>query len=163
MRVKLTIASCFIVLLLVNMSIYKKEKLLAEGDIVYLKLAPVDPRSLMQGDYMALRFAIAREIYSKLNQQQKDSAIDGKIVVTLDKNKIGRFKRFENDKALESNEHYMQYRVRNNRVKFATNAFFFEEGKGELYSEAKYGLFRVANNGELLLTNLHDDKLNLLK
>jgi len=33
----------------------------ARRQVVYLELAPVDPRSLIQGDYMALRFALARE------------------------------------------------------------------------------------------------------
>lgn len=39
------------ILALVNASILDKEKLLSEGQVVYLELAPVDPRSLMQGDY----------------------------------------------------------------------------------------------------------------
>ncbi|MFX7329222.1 GDYXXLXY domain-containing protein, partial [Acinetobacter baumannii] len=34
----------------------QKEMLLKEGQLVLLPLAPVDPRSLMQGDYMALRY-----------------------------------------------------------------------------------------------------------
>ena len=59
MRKKIAIGSLLIILALVNWSIAEKEKHLAEGKVVYLKLAPVDPRSLMQGDYMALRFRLA--------------------------------------------------------------------------------------------------------
>ena len=40
-----------LILLAVNWSIYKQEQVLAQGKTVLLKLAPVDPRSLMQGDY----------------------------------------------------------------------------------------------------------------
>ena len=35
-----------------------KETTILKGKLVYLELAPVDPRSLMQGDYMALYYAI---------------------------------------------------------------------------------------------------------
>lgn len=51
------------VLGIVNASIIDKEKHLAEGQVVYLELAPVDPRSLMQGDYMALNFRVAQQVY----------------------------------------------------------------------------------------------------
>ncbi|MDE8355606.1 GDYXXLXY domain-containing protein, partial [Klebsiella pneumoniae] len=42
-------------LAVVNLAIVSCERLLAEGEVVLLELAPVDPRSLMQGDYMSLR------------------------------------------------------------------------------------------------------------
>ncbi|MCQ9617884.1 GDYXXLXY domain-containing protein [Paenalcaligenes niemegkensis] len=42
-----------------NVDIWSKERLLREGQRVVLELAPVDPRSLMQGDYMALRYQIS--------------------------------------------------------------------------------------------------------
>jgi uncharacterized membrane-anchored protein len=63
---KVALVSLVVILALVNWSIFGKEKQLAEGKIVYLDLAPVDPRSLMQGDYMALRFQLANEVYSAL-------------------------------------------------------------------------------------------------
>lgn len=163
MRVKIALASCFVVLLIINASIYNKETLLADGETVFLKLAPVDPRSLMQGDYMALRFEVANDVFKNLNTQEQSNSVTGNIVVSLDDKKIGSFKRFENSEALASNERYMQYRVRDNRVKFATNAFFFEEGKAHVYEKAKYGLFRVSRKGELLLTDLYDEKLSLLQ
>lgn len=48
------------------------------------------------------------------------------------------------------------------RVKFATNAFFFQEGHAKYYAGARYGEFRVAPSGELLLTHLRDEKLERL-
>ena len=56
------------ILCIVNWSIIVKEKHLAEGEISYLQLVPVDPRSLMQGDYMALRFAIADAVSRELKK-----------------------------------------------------------------------------------------------
>ena len=66
MHKKIAIGSLIIILALVNWTIAGKEKHLAEGKTVYLELAPVDPRSLMQGDHMALRFSLANEVYKFL-------------------------------------------------------------------------------------------------
>jgi len=46
----------------VNMTVWAFEKLRTEGTVVYLELAPVDPRSLMQGDYMALRLEVGNNV-----------------------------------------------------------------------------------------------------
>ena len=48
-----------ILLGLFNNSILQKEELLSNGQLILLELVPVDPRSLMQGDYMRLRYAIS--------------------------------------------------------------------------------------------------------
>ena len=53
-------------------------------------------------------------------------------------------------------------RVRNRRLQLATHAFFFQEGTASEYEQAKYGEFRVATNGELLLNNLRDKEFNIL-
>ena len=54
------VAAVALVLIAVNLSIVAKERIKTGGEPIFLELAPVDPRSLMQGDYMALRFAIAQ-------------------------------------------------------------------------------------------------------
>ena len=162
--------SLFIVLGLVNWSIYKKEQQLASGDIVYLELAPVDPRSLMQGDYMALRFGVADQVYNALPKSEESrqwrqnvAATDGKIVVSLNAQRIATYKALYAGQDLQENELLMRYRVRNGTVKFATNAFFFQEGHASLYQDARYGQFRVDKNGELLLAAMHDEQLKKLQ
>jgi uncharacterized membrane-anchored protein len=167
---KIALVSLVVILALVNWSIFSKEKQLAEGKIVYLDLAPVDPRSLMQGDYMALRFQLADEVYEALpktedyNRWRHDvAATDGYVVVSLDERNIGSFKSIYTDQALSANDVIMRYRVRNGAIKFATNAYFFQEGHGEYYEPARYGQFRVDDKGELLLTAMHDIDLNKLE
>jgi uncharacterized membrane-anchored protein len=166
---KIALVSLVIILGLVNWSIVGKEKHLAEGRIVYLDLAPVDPRSLMQGDYMALRFRLGNEVHNALPKTKEHQrwrhnvdASDGYVVVSLDKRNIGSFKRLYKDQALSKNEILMRYRVRNGVVKLATNAFFFQEGHGKYYQQARYGLFRVDGRGELLLVAVFDKNLNKL-
>jgi uncharacterized membrane-anchored protein len=55
-------------LLVVNHGIVQRERILSDGRIVLLELTPVDPRSIMQGDFMALRFAIAEDIRKILEE-----------------------------------------------------------------------------------------------
>ena len=169
MHSKIALISMVIVLGLVNWSITGKEKHLAEGGIVYLELAPVDPRSLMQGDYMALRFRLANEVYNALPKTKERQrwrhnvdATDGYVVVSLDERNIGSFKHLYKDQALSKNEILMRYRVRNGAVKFATNAFFFQEGKEHQYLPARFGQFRVDDGGELLLVAMYDGNLDKL-
>lgn len=55
-------------LVVVNHGIVQRERILSDGRIVLLELTPVDPRSIMQGDFMALRFAIAEDIRKILEE-----------------------------------------------------------------------------------------------
>jgi uncharacterized membrane-anchored protein len=170
MHKKIAIGSLLIILALVNWSIAGKEKHLAEGKEVYLELAPVDPRSLMQGDYMALRFRIADEVYKALPKTEDRrrwrhdiAASDGFVVTSLDERNVGTFRSLYKDQPLSDNEILLRYRVRNGAVKFATNAYFFQEGHGKYYQSARYGQFRVDDKEELLLAAMYDKDLNKLE
>ncbi|MGD8547028.1 MAG: GDYXXLXY domain-containing protein [Thiohalophilus sp.] len=167
---KIALLAMLVVLAVVNWSIAGKEKHLAEGKVVYLELAPRDPRSLMQGDYMALQFQVARDVYKALPKhkqpgrwQQDVKAGDGYVVVKLDDKHVGTFQGLYEGGKLSKDELLMRYRVRDGRVKYATNAFFFQEGHASIYQPARYGQFRVADNGELLLVAMFDEKLNKLE
>jgi len=166
----IALISLLLILGLVNGSIYKKEDHLANGEIVYLDLAPVDPRSLMQGDYMALRFKIGTEIYNALPKmdeyqgwQHSADASDGYVIVKKDEKNIGTYKALYSDQVLSDDEVLMQYRIRNGSVKFATDAFFFQEGQAEVFQPARYGQFRIDKSGELLLVAMFDKDLNKLE
>jgi uncharacterized membrane-anchored protein len=91
------------------------------------------------------------------------AATDGYVVVSLDDRNIGSFKSIYTDQALSENDIIMRYRVRNGAIKFATNAFFFQEGHGEYYESARFGQFRVDDKGELLLAAMYDNDLNKLE
>ena len=87
---KIATVTLLVILILVNWSIYQKEQHLAHGKSVYLKLAPVDPRSLMQGDYMALRFELSNRIKQALPKEIEVK--DGRVVVEIDSRSIAKFK-----------------------------------------------------------------------
>ncbi|MBZ0329706.1 GDYXXLXY domain-containing protein [Halomonas sp. ANAO-440] len=163
----IVVVALVLILALVNWSIWAKERHLAEGEVAYLELAPVDPRSLMQGDYMALSFEVGNRIREALDAQHRvggePQSIDGHVIVRLDAQRIAHFERLDSGESpLDADEIRINYRLRNGRVRFATNAFFFQEGHAERYEPARYGLFRVNQRGAPLLVSLHDTELELL-
>jgi len=149
MRKAIAIGAGLVVLAAVNWSIYARERLLETGRVVLLELAPVDPRSLMQGDYMALRFKVAGQVSAPGR-----AVAEGFLVVAIYEHGVGSFLRRDAGEPLAPREARLRYRVREGSVKFATNAYFFEEGTGNAYARARYGEFRVAPNGDMLLTHL---------
>jgi uncharacterized membrane-anchored protein len=160
MRKLIALAAGIAILALANHSIYSRERLLAEGRVALLELAPVDPRSLMQGDYMALRFRVADDAFR--GRARRAELSDGRIVLQLDSQGVARYKRLDDGSPLAADEIRMRYRVRAGEVKFATNAFFFQEGDAKLYERARYGEFRVAEDGECLLAAMRGEKLERL-
>lgn len=146
-----------------NFSIWHNEQLIQHGETVVLELLPVDPRSLMQGDYMALHFAMADTISKQLPAHAKN--LTGEVIVQLDQHRRAHFVGINHvgqQAALQADQLALQFRLRNGQVKFASNAFFFQEGTGHFYEPAKYGVFRVGASGQLLLTHLLDAELQPL-
>ena len=161
----IVMAALVLILVLINWQIWSKERHLAEGEVVFLELAPVDPRSLMQGDYMALRFALANRVWSAryASAGSERDAADGYVIVRLDAQRVGHFERLGSPAAtLAEDEMLLRYRLRNGQVQFATDAFFFQEGHAERCEPARYGQFRVDERGEPLLVALHNAELELL-
>jgi uncharacterized membrane-anchored protein len=142
-----------LILVLVNWSIAKKEALLRDGTLMLIELAPVDPRSLIQGDYMRLEYRIARDIPDTHNWPH-----DGHIVVTAGADNVARFvRRHDEGTPLSAGEHLLIYRRRGSwRIKLGTDAFFFQEGHASRYEGAKYGELRVDASGESVLIGLRD-------
>ena len=160
MRKWLILLCAPLILAMVNVVIWQNERLIKQGETVLLELVPVDPRSLMQGDYMALRFAMADAIRQQL--KGNNERFTGQVIVQLDADKRASLVGLDTGATLEQGQLRLQFRLRNNQIKFATNAFFFQEGTGSVYQQAKYGLFRVNPEGQLLLTHLVDAELQTL-
>jgi len=126
----------------------------------------------MQGDYMALRFAVAGDVAARRvpgNMAAERSlrvldqpAEDGRLVIALDERGIGRFRRIDDGRPLAPDERLLRYRLRRAELRIASNAYFFQEGDADLYQRARYGELRVAPDGEALLTGLRGEKLERL-
>lgn len=154
----LVVVTVVVLLTMVNWRIAQFEQLLQDGKVVRFALAPVDPRSIMQGDYMALEYAIAQEVRAAL----PEGMTQGQLLLTLDSQKVAHFVGIYRDQPKAADQLTVDFRLRNHRVKLASNSFFFEEGQADNFSQAKYGEFRVSERGELLLVTLLDEQLQPL-
>ena len=140
--------------------IHEKEQILAEGTTILLQLAPRDPRSLIQGDYMTLNYSIA----NTLSRQISAPTADGKLLVKLDENGVARFERIHDaNTPLSKDEHLLQFRKRGRSVRLATDAFFFQEGHADYYSSARYGELKVSTSGDAVLIGLRDAQFHRLQ
>lgn len=141
-----------ILLGLFNNSILQKEELLIDGQLVLLELAPVDPRSLMQGDYMRLRYAISENINSDSISKR------GFCVVKLEKNGIAKKIRIQENKTpINNNEFLIEYTSNGWRgINIGAESYFFQEGEADKYENANYGGIKVDNQGNSLLVGLYD-------
>lgn len=142
------------ILAFVNLQIAAKERIVREGTTVLLRLAPVDPRALMQGDYMALRYAMAGEVAAA---SEEAGVSDGKVVVELGENGVAQFVEIHKGQPLSGNRHLLVFRKRGESVRLASDAWFFEEGSGRAYRRARFGELRVAESGEAVLTGLRGE------
>src|SRR5690606_21584951 len=88
---------------------------------------------------------------------------DGYLVVRRDPRQVARFVRLQAAPLpCAADELALRYRVRNGRPRIVTNAWFFPEGQAERYAPARYGEFRVGQDGEALLVALRDQELRPL-
>ncbi|MEM6300003.1 MAG: GDYXXLXY domain-containing protein [Bacteroidota bacterium] len=141
-----------IVLGLFNYSILKKEDLLDEGQLILLELAPVDPRSLIQGDYMRLSYAVSTRVPDSIPKQ-------GYCVVELDENGVGQRLRFQAlSTPLNKGEYLIKYQDQGGwqGIKVGAESFFFQEGEAQKYEEAEYGGLKVDREGNSLLVGLYN-------
>lgn len=147
------LVNLLLVLGLFNQSVIEKETMLSEGQLVLLKLAPIDPRSLMQGDFMRLRYAIAR-------RAEEDSVIAkrGYCVVRLDENGVAQRVRLQNGPVpLGPDELLLPYTSQVwGDINIGAESFFFQEGEGEKFEKAEYGGLRVDSQGNSVLVGLYD-------
>ena len=158
-RVGLAFAAV-LVLLVANTAIWQKEDLIAHGQALFVPLAPVDPRSLMQGDYMALRFAFTESmapLNTELAAGQRPHVValrDGRGIATQVRPDLGA--------PLATNELRIELTPKNGDWVLVTDAWFFKEGEADRWALAKFGEFRVAPNGRALLVGLRGADLKQL-
>ena len=145
------------VLAVANYGIWQKEDLIAHGQPVYVELAPVDPRSLMQGDYMQLNFRVPTAVEGVLDRLV--TLQRPQVVAQRDARGVATLKRIDDGTPLAADELRIELTPKNGRWIFVTDAWFFREGDAERWAVAKYGEFRVGADGKALLVGLADAQL----
>ena len=144
--------------------ILQHEKHLQQGRSIYVELQPVDPRSILQGDYMALDYDLKLH---DMNQQQIRNQSKVVSYVYLDmKHRVLKTRLDEKDTAAESTQVVkLILKNPNNQLDSlypAANSFLFAEGLEPCYAKAKYAHLRVQPSGQALLAGLVDARLQSL-
>ncbi|MCX0424717.1 GDYXXLXY domain-containing protein [Aeromonas veronii] len=148
--------SCLALLAGINATVWRYEHAMSSGEVVLLRLAPVDPRSLMQGDYMRLNYEIARELTSRDAQTTQNKGSDT-LVIRLDAHQVASLVIDGKPDRLASDERLLQVHQSERQWQIGPDAYFFEEGTGEQYEAARYGEFRLQADGKTLLVGLRDE------
>lgn len=149
------IASLALTLVVANFAIWQKETLIGTGRPVFIALAPVDPRSLMQGDYMALNFQLPPLATLR-------TARRAQVVATIDHRGVAVIQRLVTNQPLAADEIVIELVQTDSGLRPASNAWYFKEGEAQRWSAAKYGEFRIDGNGRALLVNLRGPNLENL-
>jgi len=144
MRSKILILGFIIIMAWVNAQIYARERDLASGERLILKLAPLDPRSLIQGDYMRLDYEIANQIPRELKEG----------VIYLRPNERGLATTLVEQQTPGALA--LRFRRRHYRVEFGVDTYLFQEGLAHLYRQAEYGELSVSDEGYPTLVRLLD-------
>jgi len=148
---KLFIAAVFLQVLLFVGVIGQKEHLLRTGTVIRMKLAPKDPRSLLQGDYVVLRYATLQR-----RALGKDSIL--RVVLALDpKDGFHKFaRRYQDGEELKDGEVLLRgRRDYRGRPQFGIESFFVPVGTGgEVERTMKAARMRVSKSGDALVEAL---------
>lgn len=157
MRTILMWLACAFVFVNFYTMIAARQAQLRNGCTVYLELAPVDPRSLMQGDYMALNYAVMNQLnHSQSHEPQIQS---GTIIVHLDARNVGTFVRYDDGSPLAPGEVRLKYHHTGWRAQIGAESYFIPEGSDATFRRATYGELKVEPDGTPLIVALCDKDL----
>jgi len=167
----LLIINIVILFVVTGFSANKEEGYKKSNSYFYLELAPVDPRSLLQGDYMTLNYDItdkAQEIIFNGIYDSKDENnkfLDmrkGYIVVSLDENKVAKFVKLSKEKTDEKDLLFIAFKSDGFNVNINANSYLFQEGTGDKYENARYSKVVLIGNN-LRLIDLRDKDFKEIK
>jgi uncharacterized membrane-anchored protein len=150
-----------LIIALLNFGVVQNEKLIAEGDEVFLALRPVDPRSLMQGDYMRLALEVELNLRDALKGERVRS---GFAVVAPDQENVARFVRLYENSELAPNEYVVHFTSMSRQPQLVPNSFLFQEGHRQKFEEARFAVYRFsADRKSYILRGLADENKQLIE
>ncbi len=159
--IKIAVLALFVIILCaLNFAIYDKNQIKKQGEFIYLQLRPVDPRALMQGDYMALAYDL--ELQPKISAEKDQKKY---MIIAPDANGVAQYVQLVDDKnefKPVGNQKILKVNYKYLRPEIKPNAFFFQEGHGKIYEKAKYGIFKFKGTDTYILDGLADENRNRL-
>ena len=178
----LLIINIVILFVVTGFSANKEESYKKLDSYFYLELTPVDPRSLLQGDYMTLNYDITDKasdfiynnrtyIYDGENENEVEEIrelrklADAKrayIAVRLDENKVAKFVKITKEKTDEKDLLFIAYKTDGFNVDINASSYLFQERTGDKYQNTRYSKVVLVGNN-LRLIDLRDKDFKEIK
>ena len=168
-------------IILFGLMIARHEWHLAHSDLIYVKLQPVDPRSLIQGDYMALNYDLyfggkpPQALSSDVQITQERTAENLEREYFIDQPSILSYVQldaqhrvirtsFNPDVLTMYPDSSTKLILKNPANTFdglypAARSYLFAEGLETCYRDAQYAALKVQKNGQPLLVGLVGENL----
>lgn len=159
-RLALAAAAALVLAVAAGM-VWRYERILAHGAVVRLELAPVDPRSLLQGDYMDLDYALNRDLPIS-NRWHAPVVRTARLHVDAERRATRVTAPAPTTPAGADEVDVTLRHARFGRQTLAPTAFFFQQGTAQRLEDARWGELRVAPDGTALLVRLLDERLQPL-
>ncbi|WP_447501171.1 GDYXXLXY domain-containing protein [Acinetobacter oleivorans] len=148
----------------------KNEWHLHHSKSIFIELRPVDPRSILQGDYMALAYELNLQSLKALAGSESEaldqvifnhSSVPAKVILDSQNRVVRTILDSNNSVAGQS----LILKNPENRLQAlypASRSFLFAEGLAQCYQKAKYAEFKVNTKGEAILLDLRGEGLQAL-
>ncbi len=158
MPLVIALCSCAIFAGLVGRS----EHVLRQGQSIYVSLRPVDPRSILQGDYMALDYELFTS--GALPNAEHQSTLPLAYVRLDTKGRVAETRFTPHGFTQGGAVHALQLKhvPHSNRFYPAARSYLFAEGLASCYSKAAFAEFKVMPSGQSVLASLTDSQLGSL-
>jgi uncharacterized membrane-anchored protein/uncharacterized membrane protein len=142
----------------IGYQVWSSESILTQGKTVKLELEPVDPRSLLQGDYVQLGYTISR-----LGSPDLLVGENIRVVLRMQENGLYEYSGYYEQAGVwnkpyqaDPNDVIINGRtIGGDRVEYGIENYFVPEGTGlELERTAKYSYVKVGKKGDAILESL---------
>ena len=150
--------------------VVKNEWHLQHSKSIFIELKPVDPRSILQGDYMALAYELNLQSLKALAGSESKaldqvifnhSSVPAKVILDS-QNRVVRTILDTNNSFTGQNLILKNPENRLQALYPASRSFLFAEGLAQCYQKAKYAEFKVNPEGEAILFDLRGEGLQSL-
>ncbi|WP_151964552.1 GDYXXLXY domain-containing protein [Acinetobacter oleivorans] len=148
----------------------KNEWHLHHSKSIFIELRPVDPRSILQGDYMALAYELNLQSLKALAGSESEaldqvifnhSSVPAKVILDS-QNRVVRTILDNNNSFVGQSLILKNPENRLQALYPASRSFLFAEGLAQCYQKAKYAEFKVNTKGEAILFDLRGEGLQPL-
>ncbi len=151
------------IFLVIGGLIIRQELIIRHGEITILETRPIDPRDLLRGEYVILRYAIEND--AKVREAARKDDVDGsKIYIELEENRNGvaTVKTVYTEKPKNMDGLFIIGEVRQGAVRFPSlEQYYVPEGSGTPIENLNKIYVEISlKNGKSRIVRLLDESLN---